>query len=115
MGDLLLRYRRKRDFARTPEPQGGPARKGGLRLVVQRHFARREHFDLRLEMDGVLKSWAVTRGPSADPADKRLAVRTEDHPLEYGDFEGTIPKGLFRRANMAAGRSRSGRMRPMSR
>ncbi len=88
--DALARYRAKRDFARTPEPQGGASR-GGARLVVQRHFARREHFDLRLEMDGVLKSWAVTRGPSANPADKRLAARTEDHPLDYGDFEGVIP------------------------
>lgn len=92
--DALARYRAKRDFARTPEPQGGASR-GGARLVAQRHFARREHFDLRLEMDGVLKSWAVTRGPSGNPADKRLAVRTEDHPLDYADFEGVIPKGQY--------------------
>ncbi|ARN82418.1 DNA ligase D [Methylocystis bryophila] len=93
--DPLARYRAKRDFAKSGEPQGQTARKGGRRLVVQRHFARREHFDLRLEIDGVLKSWAVTRGPSANPSDKRLAVRTEDHPLEYGSFEGAIPKGEY--------------------
>ncbi len=93
--DALSTYRARRDFAVTPEPQGGASRGGGRRLVVQRHYARREHFDLRLEMDGVLKSWAVTRGPSANPADKRLAVRTEDHPLDYGDFEGLIPKGEY--------------------
>ncbi len=94
-GQALAAYRAKRDFSVTPEPQGGRARGSEPRLVVQRHFARREHFDLRLEMDGVLKSWAVTRGPSANPADKRLAVRTEDHPLDYGDFEGLIPKGEY--------------------
>jgi bifunctional non-homologous end joining protein LigD len=93
--DPLTRYRARRHFDKSGEPRGGAARKGGRRLVVQRHFARREHFDLRLEMDGVLKSWAVTRGPSANPADKRLAVRTEDHPLEYGSFEGAIPKGEY--------------------
>jgi len=91
----LARYRARRNFDESSEPRGGAQRKGGRRLVVQRHFARREHFDLRLEMDGVLKSWAVTRGPSANPADKRLAVRTEDHPLEYGSFEGAIPRGEY--------------------
>ena len=91
----LARYRARRDFDKTSEPRGGAAPQGGRRLVVQRHFARREHFDLRLEMEGVLKSWAVTRGPSANPADKRLAVRTEDHPLEYGSFEGAIPRGEY--------------------
>ncbi|PPD44592.1 MAG: DNA ligase D [Methylocystis sp.] len=94
-GDKLAAYRARRDFSTTPEPQGGASRGSAPRLVVQRHFARREHYDLRLEMDGVLKSWAVTRGPSANPADKRLAVRTEDHPLDYGDFEGLIPKGEY--------------------
>lgn len=93
--DPLARYRAKRDFSKSDEPEGRAAPAGGRRLVVQRHFARREHFDLRLEMDGVLKSWAVTRGPSANPVDKRLAVRTEDHPLDYGSFEGAIPKGEY--------------------
>ncbi len=94
-GSALAAYRARRNFCVTPEPRGGVSRGRAPRLVVQRHFARREHFDLRLEMDGVLKSWAVTRGPSANPADRRLAVRTEDHPLDYGDFEGLIPKGEY--------------------
>jgi bifunctional non-homologous end joining protein LigD len=93
--DSLAAYRARRDFSVSPEPQGGASKGARPRLIVQRHFARREHFDLRLEMDGVLKSWAVTRGPSANPADRRLAVRTEDHPLDYGDFEGLIPKGEY--------------------
>ena len=85
-------YRRKRDFAATPEPEGGEATAEGRSFVVQKHAARRLHYDLRLEHDGVLWSWAVTRGPSLVPGDKRLAVRTEDHPLDYAGFEGTIPK-----------------------
>ncbi|WP_159981722.1 MULTISPECIES: DNA ligase D [unclassified Novosphingobium] len=94
--DLLAEYNRKRDFAKTAEPTGKRAGgKGGSSFVVQKHAARRLHWDFRLEVDGVLKSWAVTRGPSADPADKRLAVRTEDHPLTYGGFEGIIPQGEY--------------------
>jgi bifunctional non-homologous end joining protein LigD len=93
--DLLAEYKAKRDFGKTPEPGPKPAKAKGNSFVVQKHAARRTHFDFRLEHDGVLKSWAVTRGPSLDPAQKRLAVRTEDHPLEYGGFEGVIPKGEY--------------------
>jgi bifunctional non-homologous end joining protein LigD len=94
--DVLAEYNRKRDFKKTAEPAGTRASsKGGDSFVVQKHAATRLHWDFRLEVDGVLKSWAVTRGPSADPDDKRLAVRTEDHPFSYGGFEGTIPKGEY--------------------
>ena len=92
--DSLAAYRAKRDFTATKEPSaGGDA--GGNVFVVQHHWATRDHYDFRLELDGTMKSWAVTKGPSTDPADKRLAVRTEDHPISYNTFEGTIPKGQY--------------------
>ncbi len=91
----LEKYAQKRDFGRTPEPGVSGAGGGGHEFVVQMHAARRLHFDLRLELDGVLKSWAVTRGPSLTLGEKRLAVRTEDHPVDYLDFEGNIPKGEY--------------------
>src|SRR6204780_3643941 len=93
----LASYRSKRDFRQTAEPSGTlpVAKSKRLRFVIQKHDARRLHYDLRLELDGVFRSWAVTRGPSLDPADKRLAVEVEDHPLDYGDFEGTIAHGQY--------------------
>jgi bifunctional non-homologous end joining protein LigD len=93
----LSTYRRKRDFGKTAEPSGevAVAPSKHRRFVIQKHDATRLHYDLRLEFDGVFKSWAVTRGPARDPNDKRLAVEVEDHPLDYGDFEGTIPKGQY--------------------
>ena len=94
--DRLSRYRAKRDFNRTGEPQGSTGkRRRNPMYVIQKHAASSLHYDLRLEIDGTLASWAVPKGPSTDPRDKRLAVEVEDHPLDYGGFEGVIGKGLY--------------------
>ena len=93
MADTLSKYQSMRNFRETPEPKGKVAKRKGHSFVIQKHDATRLHYDFRLELDGVLLSWAVTRGPSLNPADKRLAVRTEDHPLQYGKFEGVIASG----------------------
>src|SRR5688572_15943865 len=97
MAERLERYRDMRDFSRTPEPRGRsvPSRKGELHYYIQRHAATRLHYDFRLELNGVLKSWAVPKGPSLNPSERRLAMQTEDHPLEYGEFEGVIPEKQY--------------------
>jgi bifunctional non-homologous end joining protein LigD len=91
----LDEYKRKRRFNETPEPEGKVKKSSGNSFVIQKHRATRLHYDFRLEMEGVLRSWAIPKGPSFNPADKRLAVMTEDHPMDYGGFEGIIPKGNY--------------------
>src|SRR4051794_15096145 len=98
----LQEYKKKRSFRATPEPEGEVKKSAGNSFVIQKHAATRLHYDFRLEMEGVLRSWAVPKGPSLDPGEKRLAVHVEDHPVDYGDFEGIIPKRQHRRGRLRA-------------